>query len=322
MYVLITLGMSLSLLPLLDRLRGPLTRPLLVFGRTPFFTYVLHIYMVHGAAVLAALATGQDASVLINMLADPSRSVQAKWGFSLLGVYIAWLLVLVAPSLGAHPWVPYAAIIVFCLGTALAIGSLTRGDRVAGDAAIGIFLVASLAFGFFAREIYRHARGGEDPQQFASLLFGGGEFITTDSSLALAAVAVSLAVLATLAALGKEILSYSFDPLMAQASGVRAGFIHYLLMMLIALTIIIGMPVIGAPMVTALLVLPGVTGTLLARQLRTVLAVSVASALIAALVAVIVNATWRFLPLGPLIVLVLFAEFLLAYGVSRLRAAA
>jgi ABC-type Mn2+/Zn2+ transport system permease subunit len=241
------------------------------------------------------------------------------------GAGVAWLLMLAVPALATHAWVPYAAVIVFCLGTALAIGSITRGQRVAGDAAIGIFLVASLAFAFFARAIYRHVHGGAEPQDFSALLFGGEDAFASGAGgpgIALAATAVSFAVLATLAALGKEILSYSFDPLMAQASGVRAGFIHYLLMVLIAVTIIVGMPVIGAPMVTALLVLPGVTATLLSQRLRTVLTISVATALLASVVALIVNAMWRFLLLGPLIVLVLFVEFLIAYAVARFRSRA
>jgi ABC-type Mn2+/Zn2+ transport system permease subunit len=236
------------------------------------------------------------------------------------GAGFAWLLILIVPALGGHPWIPYAAVIIFCLGTALAIGSITRGEHVAGDAAIGIFLVASLGFGFFASAVYQHARGGQ-PQDFSSLLFGGEDaFVTAaGSALALGTIAVSLAVIVVLAALGKEILSYCFDPLMAQASGVRAGFIHYLLMVLIALTIIVGMPVIGATMVTALLVLPGVTATLLSQRLKPVLAISVATALLAALAGVALNATWHFLPLGPLIVLTLFVEFLLAYGIARVR---
>ena len=234
------------------------------------------------------------------------------------GAGFAWLLMLIIPALDAHAWIPYAAVIVFCLATALAIGTITRGDRIAGDAAIGIFLVASLAFGFFAQDIYRHTLHKE-PLDFQALLFGGGEFLITDSKIAVAAVFVSLAVLLVLAALGKEILSYTFDPLMAQASGVRGGFIHYLLMVLIAVTIITGMPAIGATMVTALLILPGITATLLTQRLRTVLIVSVAVAVIAAIAGVCTNATWRFLPLGPLIVLALFVEFLVAYAASRAR---
>src|SRR5437764_5325927 len=179
------------------------------------------------------------------------------------GAGLAWLAALVAPNLLGAPWVPYATVVIFCLATALAIGAINRGDRVAGDAAIGIFLVASLAFAFLARGVYLHVRGKE-PLAFDTLLFGGGELnALIEPRMLVPVVFVSLAGLLTLGALGKEILSYCFDPLMAEASGVRGGFIHYLLMILIAATIIIGMPVIGAPMVTALLVLPGVTATLL-----------------------------------------------------------
>ncbi len=53
------------------------------------------------------------------------------------------------------------------------------------------------------------------------------------------------AVVVTLLMLGKEIVSYCLDPVMAQASGVRAGFVHYLLLMLVALMIVLGMRLMG-----------------------------------------------------------------------------
>src|SRR5438477_13039480 len=50
------------------------------------------------------------------------------------GAGLAWLLALAVPALADRPWLPYAAVVTFCLGTALAIGSINRGNRVAGDA--------------------------------------------------------------------------------------------------------------------------------------------------------------------------------------------
>src|SRR5688572_9839618 len=136
------------------------------------------------------------------------------------GAGAAWLIMLASPLLAAQAWLPYVAILVFCIGTALAIGYLSRGNRVAGDAAIGIFLVASLAFGFLARHIFRHVRGN-DPNEFEQLLFG--HITVIDPARAAATVLVSAAALVTIVGLGKEILSYCFDPQMAQASGVRTG---------------------------------------------------------------------------------------------------
>src|SRR5438045_750814 len=64
------------------------------------------------------------------------------------GAGLAWLFMLIVPALADRAWIPYAAVVLFCLAAAIAIGAINRGDRVAGDAAIGIFLVASLALGF------------------------------------------------------------------------------------------------------------------------------------------------------------------------------
>ena len=234
------------------------------------------------------------------------------------GAGVAWLLMLAFPSLLNRPGVAYAAVAIFCLAMALAIGYLSRGDRVAGDAAIGIFLVASLAFGFLAQQIFRHVRGA-DPAGFEAYLFG--QLGAIEAASAGAVIAVSAAVLLTLAALGKEIVAYCFDPLLAEASGVPAGAIHYLLMILIAVTIIVGLPITGSVLVTALLVLPGVTATMLTRRLRGTLAIAVATALIAAFAGVIINAAWRFIPVGPAIVLVLFAQFLLAWFAAKVNLA-
>src|SRR4051794_39345654 len=56
------------------------------------------------------------------------------------GAGLAWIIMLAAPGLAQHTWVLYCAVVVFCLGTAVAIGYLSHGSRVTGDAAIGIFL--------------------------------------------------------------------------------------------------------------------------------------------------------------------------------------
>lgn len=264
-------------------------------------------------AVLAAACAALSVFVVARRWAFIGEGISHS-GFG--GAGLAWLLMLALPGLADQAWVPQVAVLVFCLATALAIGYLSRGNRVTGDAAIGIFLVASLAFGFLAQRIFQHVHG-KNPADFEQLLFGQVNVI--EPARALAIVAVSAAVLLTLAALGKEILSYCFDPLMAQASGVRTAFIHYLLMVLIAVTVIVGMPIIGSLLVTALLVLPGVTATQITQRLRGVIAISVASAMLAAVLGVVLHARWPFIPVGPAIVLVLFVEFLAAYATGRAR---
>jgi len=267
---------------------------------------------------LAAAAALAVACAVLSVLV-----VSRRWAFigegishsAVGGAGTAWVLMLAFPALLGRPWVQPAAIVVFCVGTALGIGFLSRRERVNSDAAIGIFLVASLAWGYAAQQLFR-ARTNLDPQ-FMDLLFGRFEAVSTGQ--ALAAVAISAVVLLTLAGLGKEILYYCFDPAMAEASGVRAGAMHYLLMVLIALAILIGIPVVGSVLVTALLVLPGTTAMLLSSRLRNVVGLSVAIGLAGAVGGLLVHMQWRVIPRGPAVVLVLCGLFAIAYGWSKTR---
>src|SRR5208282_5400144 len=65
------------------------------------------------------------------------------------GAGTVWLLVLIFPGLDGEgrEWIPYLGVVLFCIATALGIGYFTRSGKINSDAAIGIFLVASLAWG-------------------------------------------------------------------------------------------------------------------------------------------------------------------------------
>jgi len=232
------------------------------------------------------------------------------------GAGVAWMLAVIFPAMN-QPAAPYLTASVFCTITALTIGWISRSGRVNVDAAIGIFLVASLAFGFFAQQVYSH-HFRMIPAWFGEFLFG--QTAELSSAAAMAATLLCLGVIITIAMLGKEILAYCFDPTTAYTSGVRAGFIHYLLMVLLALTIVIGMRVVGGVLMTALLVLPGATSMLLSRKLSGVLAIAIATSVLAAVLGLLASARWSFVPAGPAIVLVMVAEFMLAFAFSRVRA--
>ena len=94
-YVLLTLGVSLSLLPALERLGGPVKSVLLTFGRTPLFTYLLHIWIAHLLAVFVGLIGGIAFADFVGSLGDPSRLIRDGWGFGLPGVYGFWALTLI-----------------------------------------------------------------------------------------------------------------------------------------------------------------------------------------------------------------------------------
>ena len=84
-------------------------------------------------------------------------------------------------------------------------------------------MVASLAWGFMARQIYLFHRHGQEPVRFHSASVWGDD--RSVAEFAVATVMLMPAVILVVSALGKEIIYYCFDPIMAEASGVRTGMV-------------------------------------------------------------------------------------------------
>lgn len=96
LYLLMTLGPALLFLAWSENLRGRLASALVVFGRVPFFYYILHLYLIHLVALVAAELTGFGWQSMI-LTANVNKSPQlVGYGFSLPVVYLVWLSVVVA----------------------------------------------------------------------------------------------------------------------------------------------------------------------------------------------------------------------------------
>ena len=271
-----------------------------------------------GSALLVAVSLAIACAVLSVFV------VSRRWAFigegishsGFGGAGTAWLLAIAFPAVFDRPWMPYAGVVVFSLATALAIGYLTRRNRVDSDTAIGIFLVASVAWGVLAQQIY-FLKTGRLPTAWATFFFGQMESVSWAFSAG--AAMVCAAVVAVVAFLGKEIVAYSFDPALAEASGVPARTIHYVLMLLVALTIVVGVRVAGNLLIPALLVLPGATALQLTSRLGAVVTSSVVVGLLGSLVGISVRWRWPAIPTGPAIVLTLFVLFVAALTLRRVR---
>jgi hypothetical protein len=89
LYLLMTIGPAIALLPLLDHVRSVPKGLLLTFGRVPLFFYLLHLPLIHALALGAAYATSFEVSWLFGGF--PPEQKPAGYGFSLAGVYLVWL---------------------------------------------------------------------------------------------------------------------------------------------------------------------------------------------------------------------------------------
>lgn len=98
-FLLMTIGPALMLLSFLDRVSeysslGKLLNPLLIFGRVPLFFYILHLYVIHLLAILAAYAFHQPVAWLWHG-GFWMNETPAGYGYGLPVVYAMWLLAVI-----------------------------------------------------------------------------------------------------------------------------------------------------------------------------------------------------------------------------------
>jgi uncharacterized membrane protein len=99
-FLLMTLGPALQLLAYLDGRTLKPSNPLIVFGRVPMFYFVLHFYLIHVIAVVAAFVRyGRAASEFIfnplPSMGGPAQLFPSNFGYSLWAVYAVWMLTVI-----------------------------------------------------------------------------------------------------------------------------------------------------------------------------------------------------------------------------------
>ncbi len=214
------------------------------------------------------------------------------------GVVVAYLLGL--------PF--YLGAAVAAVGTALAIGFVTRRAAIRQDTVIGVLFAGTFAFGVF---LFSGISGYV--ADLFSFLFGNILAIGAEDLVAL--VVLGLGVLVAVAILWKELLYATFDPLGAAASGIRVDRLEYLFLALVALTIVVSIQAVGIILVVAMLVTPAATAQLLtARFTRLMLVAALVG--ISSSIAGLYLSYWLDVASGATIVLVQTALFILALALG------
>jgi uncharacterized membrane protein len=95
-FLLMTLGPTISLIPVLEMARGALARWITVFGRVPFFYYMLHIPLIHALALIVSQVRLGEVSPWLfanHPMGNPPAPEGYTWGLPLL--YLVWLVTIV-----------------------------------------------------------------------------------------------------------------------------------------------------------------------------------------------------------------------------------
>jgi manganese/iron transport system permease protein len=205
---------------------------------------------------------------------------------------------------GSNPvWLTVGALVAGAI-TALGIGTISKGG-IKEDTAIGVMFTGMFALGIALISTVRSYT-----VDLTHFLFGDVLGVAS-SDLWLTGIFGGLVIL-TIMAFYKEFLVISFDPTLAKTLRLPTNFLNYLLLLLIAITIVLSLQTVGIALMAAMLVTPAATAYLLTRRLpiMMVLAATIgaASAVTGLYLSFYVN-----IASGPAIVLTCTAAFLLAF---------
>ncbi|MFC1563009.1 metal ABC transporter permease [candidate division KSB1 bacterium] len=163
---------------------------------------------------------------------------------------------------------PILTAVVFCLLTGWGIGLVSRKGNIKEDTAIGIFFASTMALGILFIGLIR----GYNVDLFG-YLFGSILAVTTQDLWI--TMLVGLVIIFVVLAFFKELMFITFDSEMAEVAGLPVEKLYFLLISLIALTVVISIKVVGIVLVSALIVTPAASAYQLTEDFRKMMLLSV-----------------------------------------------
>ena len=265
-------------------------------GRMFSYTFMQRAFLVGILVSLCASLLGVSLVLKrYSMIGDGLSHV----GFGALAVASALHM---APLAVAVPVVVLAAFILL---------RLSDSGKLKGDAAIAMISTGALAVGVMVVSVTTGMNSDLNSYMFGSIL------AMSKSDVVLSAV-LSVIVLVLYLFFYDKIFAVTFDTVFARATGIRTGLYNMLLAVLTAVTVVLGMRMMGALLISSLIIFPALTAMRVCKHYRSVILCAVAVSVIS----FVLGMTVSFLlatPSGASIVIVDIAMYLIFWAAGAIR---
>ncbi len=213
----------------------------------------------------------------------------------------------VATVLGAAPLAFSLPVVIIC---AVLLLRISENGKVGGDSAIAMISTSSVAIGVIAISLTSGMNTDVSSYMFGSL-------IALEKSDVTLSIILSAFVTVFYILFGSRIFATTFDEDFARASGIKSGFYKTMTAIVTAVTIAIGMRIIGAMLISALIIFPALTAMRLFGSFKGVTLCAAVLAVINAVLGVTLSCLFA-LPTGAAIVAVNAAAFCIFAAVEKL----
>ena len=214
----------------------------------------------------------------------------------------------VATALNAAPLSVAIPVVVVAAFLLLRVSS---SGKIKGDAAIGLLSTCSLAIGVILISLSTGMN-----TEVSNYLFGS--ILSMSKSDVVLSAAIALGVLILYLIFYNRIFAVTFDEVFARATGVRVGAYNALISLLTALTIVVGMRMMGSMLISGLLIFPALSAMRLCKRFRSVIIVAAVLSVCCFFLGTVLSYVLA-IPTGASVICVNLIVLLVFTAVSRLR---
>ena len=205
---------------------------------------------------------------------------------------------------------PLAVAIPIVVAAAFLLLRLSENSKIKGDAAIALISTGALAIGVMAISLSNGTNIDVYNYMFGSILAMSRDDVRL--SVVLAAAVLTLYVI-----FYHKIFAITFDENFARATGVKAGWYNMLIALLTAITIVLGMRLMGTLLISSLVIFPALTSMRILKSFRSVVICSAVLSVLCFLIGIFFSYIWS-TPTGASIVCVNIAAFFVFWAASFL----
>ncbi|MEE3400121.1 MAG: metal ABC transporter permease, partial [Eubacterium sp.] len=208
------------------------------------------------------------------------------------------------------------SILVMPVTILAAVLLLRNGNKsmLKGDAAIAMISVTSLAFGYMIMNVF--SASANVSGDVCGTLFGSQSILTLDKSEVAICIALSVVVIAIYIIFYNKIFAVTFDETFCRATGVPAGRYNFLIAVIIAIIIVLGMNLVGSLLISALIVFPALAAMRLSGTFKGVVILSVIFSIVCSLTGMIISMLAD-MPTGATIVAMDFLFFIVSWAIGK-----
>ncbi len=188
---------------------------------------------------------------------------------------------------------------------------LSETGKLRSDAAIALIASSSLAIGITVTSLTSGLTADIDSYMFGSILAMSGEDV-------ILSVILSVIVLGLYLVCYNKIFAVTFDENFSRATGVRVSFYNMLIAILTAVTIVLGMRMMGALLISSLIIFPALTSMRVLKSFRGVVICSAILSVVAFVAGMIISYEYS-TPVGASVVLANLLFFLCAVIIGGIK---